>query len=154
MVTFEEMKLVIDKYISEKERKASYAVTPKEMRRFEVNKTLPRLIARRKMNNDIENGVGVTKGYDLIEDMCLISITSLKKTINGKDRPTRTFLYRFTVGLNMTVKEANTYFSLCGGILREENPEDYLCIKALEDGDDIYSFCEDFYKYFNKKLSR
>ena len=33
---------------------------------------------------------------------------------------------------------------------REDNPEDRLCIRALEDGDSIYDFCNDYEKYFGK----
>lgn len=154
MVTVEEMKAVIDNYVEAGKEKTYYSVTPEEMRRFEKNSKLPMMISQRKMKNDNEHKVKPTPGYELIEEMCCISVTSLKKTINGSDRPTRTFLYRFTVGLHMSLEEANAFFDLCGGTLREENPEDYLCIKALLDGDDIHDFCSDYEKYFNKKLTR
>lgn len=154
MVNEQIMRDLIKNYVAPGQEKTSLAVTPEDMKRFDKNARLPKLIAQRKIKNDIDHGVSATAGYDLIEELCLISITSLKKTISGKDRPTRTFLYKFTVGLHMSVEEANEYFDLCGGTLREENPEDFLCIHALLDEDTIYDFCEQYEYYFHKKLAR
>lgn len=61
---------------------ASYSMTPEEMGKFKVNEKLPSLISAKKMENDLKHKVTATKGYGLIEEMCLISETSLKKT-NG-----------------------------------------------------------------------
>ena len=127
MVTYEEMKKVMEN--AKKERKqASYSVTPEEMQRFKVNDKLPSLISAKKMENDKKHGVTATAGYGLIEELCLISEASLKKTINRSIRVTRTFLYKFTIGLHMSLDEANELFNLCGGPLRETDPADYICI--------------------------
>lgn len=154
MVTEKQMMQVIENYSNDSKTRVALAVTPEDMKRFKKNTKLPLLIADRKRKNDTDHNVSATAGYDLIEEMCLISITSLKRTINGSDRPTRTFLYKFTVGLKLSVEEANTFFELCGGALREENPEDFICIRALEDEDDIHLFCDQFEQYIHKKLAR
>ncbi|SEK22562.1 hypothetical protein SAMN02910353_00211 [Ruminococcus sp. YRD2003] len=153
MVTAEEMKKVIEN-AEKKQNKVSYSVTPEEMQRFKVNDMLPKLISSKKMENDKRHGVLATPGYGLIEEMCLISETSLKKTINGSIRVTRTFLYKFAIGLHMSLEEANKLFELCGGPLRKTDVADYICINYLETNDDIHKFCEQYEKYTGKKLSR
>ena len=152
MVTAEEMKKVIEN--AEKEKKASYSVTPEEMQRFKVNDKLPYLISTKKRENDEKLGISATAGYGKIEEACLISETSLKKTINGSIRVTRTFLYKFTIGLHMSLEEANKLFELCGGPLRKTDVADYICINYLETNDDIHKFCEQYEEYTGKKLSR
>lgn len=156
MVTEQEIQKIRSKgqAVENEKPKLSYQVTAEEMKRFEKNNRLPKMISARKMRNDKELGIKATLGYDAIEESCQISITSLKKTINGSDRPTRTFLYKFAVGLHMSVEEANQYFALCGGVLREDSVEDYICIKALEDSDNIFQFVEDYETYVGKKISR
>lgn len=153
MVTAEEMKKVIEKAEKEKQ-KVSYSVTPEEMQRFNVNDKLPYLIATKKRENDEKLGLSATAGYGKIEEMCLISETSLKKTINGSIRVTRTFLYKFTIGLHMSLEEANKLFELCGGPLRETDEADYICKRYLEEPDDIHTFCNQYEKYVHKKLTR
>ena len=153
MVTYEEMLIVIEN--AEKERKkASYNVTPEEMQRFKGNDKLPYLIATKKRENDEKYGVSATAGYDLIDEMCTIDISTLKKTINKSIRVTRTFLYKFTIGLHMSIDEANELFNLCGGPLRETNPADYICINYLKTQDDIHRFCEQYKEYIGKNLTR
>ena len=153
MVTYEEMKKVMEN--AEKERnQASYSVTPEEMQRFKVNDKLPILISTKKMENDKKHGVTATPGYGLIEEQCLISEATLKKTINRSIRVTRTFLYKFTIGLHMSLDEANELFNLCGGPLRETDPADYLCKRYLEEPDDIHTFCNQYEEWIHKKLTR
>lgn len=153
MVTKEEMKKVIEN--AEKERnKVSYSVTPEEMQRFKANDKLPYLIATKKRENDDKLGLNLTSGCEKIEELCLIEVSTFKKTINGSIRVTRTFLYKFTIGLHMTLEEANKLFELCGGPLRETDPADYLCKRYLEEPDDIYTFCEQYEEYIGKKLTR
>lgn len=154
MVTSEEMKKVFDEAKKQID-KPLYSVTPEEMKRYAENKSnLQLLIFKKKKENDAKFGLKSTAGYDKIEELCLISITSLKKTMNGTDRATRTFLYKFSVGLQMSLDEANELFELCGGSLRKEDPADYICMCALRDRDSIYKFCEDYEKYIGKKISR
>lgn len=151
MVTYEEMLIVIEN--AEKERKkASYNVTPEEMQRFKGNDKLPYLIATKKRENDEKYGVSATAGYDLIDEMCTIDISTLKKTINKSIRVTRTFLYKFTIGLHMTVDEANQLFILCGGPLTKLDVADYICINYLETQSSIHDFYKQYEEYTHKKL--
>lgn len=153
MVTEEEMKKVIANAESE-QAKPVYSVTPEEMQRFKENAKLPYLIADKKREHDDKHGVSATAGYGLIEEKCRISETSMKKTINGSTRVTRTFLYKFTIGLQMSLDEANELFALCGGPLRETDIADYICINYLKTHDDINLFYEQYEKYVEKKLTR
>lgn len=154
MITEEEMKRFAD-IKSRTENNPVYSVTPEEMKKFANNASdLSIMIYEKKIENDQKYGLKATPGYDKIEDLCMISTTSLKKTMNGTDRVTRTFLYKFCVGLQMSVDEANKFFSLCEGELNEENPADYICIKALQDKDAIENFCADYEKYIGKKIKR
>ena len=66
---------------------------------------------------------------------------------------TRTFLYKFTVGLKLTVDEANKFFDLCGGPLYEKCFADYICLRALEDKDDIEVFIKQFELHTGRKIS-
>ncbi len=153
MVTEEEMKNVISN-AEKAQEKPVFSVTPEEMQRFKTNDRLPYLIANKKCQNDEKHGVSITAGYGLIEEMCQISETNMKRTINGTIRVTRTFLYKFTIGLHMSLDEANELFALCGGPLRETDPADYICINYLETKDDIHKFIEQYEHYVGKKLTR
>lgn len=153
MVDKKKIQELLANYVEDNKEKVLYKVTGREMSKFDENKKkLTGMISDRKIENDIACGIKATPGYDKIEEMCLISITTLKKTINGSIRTTRTFLYKFAVGLHMTLDEANEFFKLCGGELRKENPEDYICMCALRDKDSIYSFCDEYEKYIEKKI--
>ena len=127
---------------------ASYRVTAEEMRRFEKNKELP-LMVYKKINNFVKEN-NIKPKYEGLEEICQISATSLKKSVAGTQKITRHFLYKFTVGLHMNLDEANGFFDLCGGALREEDFEDYICMRALTDGDDIEDFIDEFNSYANK----
>ena len=151
MVTNEEMKIVMENADDERKH-ASYNVTPEEMQRFKGNDKLPYLIATKKRENDEKHGVSATAGYDLIAEMCTIDISTLKKTINKSIRVTRTFLYKFTIGLHMTVDEANQLFMLCGGPLTKLNVADYICINYLENQSSIHDFYKQYEEYTHKKL--
>ena len=123
MVTSEEMKKVFDEAKKQID-KPLYSVTPEEMKRYAKNKSnLQLLIFKKKKENDAKFGLKSTAGYDKIEELCLISITSLKKTMNGTDRATRTFLYKEEELLFLHLKE--------NGLLSVYCPR--LVIKHLED---------------------
>lgn len=77
---------------------------------------------------------------------------TLKKTINGSIKITRNFIYKFVVRLHMTLEEANTYFELNGGALRETCLADYICLHALLDQDDIHQFISDFEQHTETKI--
>lgn len=153
MVTKEEMKNVIAN-AEKAQEKPVFSVTPEEMQRFKVNDKLPYLIANKKSQNDDKYDVSITAGFGIIEEMCQISETNMKRTMNGTIRVTRSFLYKFTIGLHMSLDEANELFALCGGPLRETDPADYICINYLETKDDIHKFIEQYEQYVGKKLTR
>lgn len=147
MVTKEEMKKfgVVD---DDKERKASYHVTADEMRRFAVNAELNNKVYNKI--NEYAKKHNIKPKYEGIEDRCQLSASTLKKSCAGTIRITRLFLYKLTVGLQMDIDEANELFTLCGGPLNEHSPEDYICINALRDKDDIIHFIDQFNEYIRK----
>ena len=131
--------------------KPLYQVTAVEMAKFRREPELSYMIADRWILLQNEYNISVTKAYEKIYDLCRISETSLKKVINGSQKVSRHFLYKFTVGLKMDLEEADKYFALCGGKLSSDNMEDYICISALRDKDDIDLFAEQFEHFTEKK---
>ncbi|MCQ2354976.1 MAG: hypothetical protein MJ102_07765 [Clostridia bacterium] len=131
-------------------------VTASELTVFREQSTrLANLIGLKKLQYQKEHGLSSTAAYGELEERCHISTTTFKKTVNGSLDPTRHFLYKFSVGLQMSLEEANTYFELCGGALNERCcMADYICIHALLDHDSIGLFIEQFEKHTGIKLSR
>lgn len=154
MLTKEEYKQVIERQFTLQKQRTALQVSSVDLKRFENNTKLPSMISNRKIQYDIENGLKAIHGYSALGEDCLISVTTLKKVINGSDKVTRKFLYKFAVGLRMSLEEANEYFSLCGGQLHDDSLEDYICKCALRDGDDIYTFAEEFERLTNTKIIR
>jgi len=128
-----------------------FAVTPEEMVRFE-SADLPYMIANRKMRYEKEKGLRSKPAYEQLEDDCQISITSLKKSMQGTQKITRTFLYKLCVGLHMNPDEANEFFRRCGGVLKEDHPGDFICLRALLDGDTIYEFIDQYEEYMHERI--
>ena len=146
MVTVDEMKQFED-FEEVIEEKVAYQVTAKEMRAFDENVIeLSDMISERKKLYEKEKGINATQAYLDIEDFCQISTDTMKRAMCGK-KITRTFLYKFVVGFKMSLEEANEYFELCGGSLTRKNPEDYICLNAIRDGDSIEMLVETFLKY-------
>lgn len=85
--------------------------------------------------------------YDGIEELTHISTSQIKQMINGRTNITRTSLYKLVVGLKMTVEEANKLFGKFSNELTEDCLEDYICIRALKDGDDITHFINEYNQY-------
>ena len=154
MLSTEEYNRIIAKQQQIEKEKVAYQMTSSDLKKFEKKDKLPSMISDRKMQNDIEKGLKALHGYSDIEESCLISVTSLKKTINGSQKVTRTFLYKFAVGLHMSIEEANEYFALCGGILHEDSLEDAICRCALREGDSIYQFVDEFERLTGSKIAR
>jgi AICAR transformylase/IMP cyclohydrolase PurH len=111
------------------------------------------MIPKKKIIYQNEHKLSSAAAYEELEERCQISMDTMKKTINNRIRVTRNFLYKFTVGLHMTLDEANEYFALSGGTLRESCLADYICIHALLDQDDINEFIKDFEKHTEFKLA-
>ena len=154
MLTKEEYEKVITKQTRMEESKVALQMTSADLKRFEKNSKLPLMISDKKRIISDEKGLSSTLGYEYIEEKCLISVTSIKKVINGSDRVTRRFLYKFAVGLEMSLVEANTYFALCGGELHDDSLEDCICKCALRDKDSIYDFVEEFERLTHSKIAR
>jgi hypothetical protein len=133
--------------------KTSSRVSAKELSHFidDENK-LRDMISKRKIRYQAENDLSALAAYEELEDQCQISIDTMKKTINGRLKTTRNFLYKFTVGLHMTLDEANKFFELNGGALRESCLADYICIHAILDKDDIEVFISDYEKHTGFKI--
>ena len=143
MVTLEELRT--KNFSTFKSEDASFRVTAADMKRFQTNQELPL-----KIYNAIDEYArlhNIKPKYAGIEELCQISETSLKKSCAGTQKITRQFLYKFTVGLKMSVDAANDLFALCGGALRDDDLEDYICLKALIDGDDILFFINQFNEF-------
>ena len=131
----------------------SLRVTAAELARFDDQDIeLAGMIGDAKADLKEREKLTVTRASEWIADHCQINETTLSKTITGKIKVTRTFLYKFTVGLKMTVDEANKYFDLCGGPLYERCMADYICMKALKDKDDIEIFIKDFELHTGMKI--
>lgn len=143
------------------ERDCSYNVNDAEMAQFkDQDKKLAKKIGTIKLKYDAEHcNSRSNQGYDEISQLCQIPVDTIKKTIRNersdaksKIRPTRNFVYKFVVGLKMSVEEANELFALCGGSLTEETAADYICLRALEHGDDIFRFLEQYKKYIGRGI--
>lgn len=153
MVTEKEMKQFVTEDI-EVNGKVAYQVSAAEMKRFDnVKWELAELVSNRKKKFEKENNLKATVAYGVLEDVCQISAVTIKKSITGTIKITRSFLYKFTVGLHMSLEEANEYFELCGGPLNEQWGEDYICIKALEHGDDISFFIKQYEEFAELKIA-
>lgn len=148
---------IFDEEISVKENKKgakfSYQVTLHDIRPFNEQRTeLADKIAERKKLYAEEHHLKATIAYDFLEGDCHISVDTLKKSINGTLKITRTFLYKFAVGLRMSIEEANEYFTLCGGPLNPQVREDFICLRAIEDGDSIELFIQQFEEFTGNKI--
>lgn len=134
--------------------KTSMRVSAAELSGFIENENkLKDMISKKKISYQQEHKLSVTAAYEKLEEQCQISVDTMKKSINGTIRVTRNFLYKFTVGLHMSLEEANEYFLLNGGALRESCMADYICIHALVDKDGISAFIRDFEKHTDSKIS-
>lgn len=137
-------------YIPEK---SSLHVTSSELVPFlDQQKALGKKIGTCKMRFAEKNGYSTEKTNDELVKLCMTPYETIRKTIVGTTKCTRHFLYKFCLGLRMTVEEANEYFEMCGGPLYEKCMEDYIFIKALEQGDSVEKFVEEFKKHVGVTL--
>ena len=147
MVTEKEMAERVFVTPKEMQGTSSY-VTAGEMKRFEHDKALNNDVY--EIINDFAKKNNIRPKYYGLETVCQLSESTLKKSVAGTIKITRPFLYKFTVGLHLNLEKANQLFAKCGGILQEDNIEDYICMKALIDGDDIIDFINQFNEYTQK----
>ncbi len=132
----------------------SFLVTDSQMRGFDEN--------RRKLASKIneyllifekEHNYSRNRTYEELVDLCQQSGDTFKKIISGRIRATRTVLYKFCIGLELTLPQAEDLFLLSeDGELTENNIGDFIFLHALGK-DSIYSFIDEYEKYVHKKIS-
>lgn len=153
MVTEQEMKSRKFRCDFEKE-KLSYQVSGEEMRMFsekkrKLAKTLNNFVLKLEMDYDCSRN----KIADKIEENCQQSWDTYKRIINGRCKATRVALYKFCIGMNLSIKEADTLFNLTEeGRLTDDNIGDYIFIRALGQ-DSIFDFIDEFEKYTGKSIA-
>lgn len=151
MVTKGELKnlsLSPDEYYSSK------YTTPEEMTRFEKSENDLRYMLMNLIKDyqKKQGYKGNNKALEKFAEECRTSETTLKKCMNGSQNISRKLLYKLSVGLKMSLEEANQYFSLCGGILRNSDPVDFICMNAIRDKDNIDLFIEQVFEFTGVKL--
>lgn len=100
-----------------------------------------------------ERGGVLARAYDFIDAHCHIAAATMKKVLLGQCTVTREFLYKYAVGLGMTLERAQKYFELQGGHLRDDADEAELIVfNALKDRDDIDSLIDQFQRLLGRKL--
>ncbi len=145
MVTKE--KLAEHKFEPAKTNKASYMVTKDDLAGFDEDAA--------ELPSDVDSvifeycqNLGIKRVNAQIAEYCHTNEKTLREYLNGTRRITRSFLYKLTVGLGLTIEEANKLFKKCGGELRKEGcMEDFIVLCAIEDGDDIEDFIENFNEF-------
>ena len=150
MVTPEEMKnrqFTIDSS-DMSPKKGLYQVTDGEMASFlEGDDELGLMIS--DVVDDYVEEHHLKPKYDKLEELTHLSASTIKQSINDKMRITRNTLYKLSVGLKLPLEKANELFLRCGGVLKQDNKEDFICLKAIEDKDDIITFIDQYNHYTN-----
>ena len=151
MITMEEIQKIKRNYIEPVTEKHADMVTKAEMERFNTSSLLAEKLGEIVDDYFYDykqtcNGDKPLK-YPTLSKMFLLNESTVKAYINGRSVITRETLYKFVVGMHLSLNQANELFSLCGGELRSTNLEDYICIKSLEDKDSIESFVNQINKY-------
>ena len=148
MVTKEEMESM--NFTHEMElmpRKGMMQVSKKEMGDFDRQIADLRLDIARIIDEYAQEH-NIKPKYEGMEERTHLLAAQIKQLINGRANVTHTSLYKLAVGLKMTVEEANEkLFKKFNGELRSICREDFICIKALEDGDDVSSFIREYNTY-------
>lgn len=153
MVTLEELSKIAFTSIEYSQNRSSMRVSAMDVSHFKLEeKKLAQKIGIIKLQYETEHKLGAMPAYEQLEEKCQISISAMKNTINGKLKPSRNFLYKLAVGLHLPLSKANELFALCGGELTEKCMADYITIKALEDGDTIYEFIDQFQEFTKIKI--
>lgn len=132
----------------------SYKVNPSQISRFDENrKKLAFKINSIVLSFELEHDLSRNKTGEIIAEQTQQSWDSYKKVIYGKTTASRTLLYKFCIGMNLSSKEAEELFELSEeGPLNEKARGDFIFINALGK-DSIHSFIAEYEKYTNKKIS-
>ena len=112
----------------------------------------------RRISEDVlrlreERGGVLNRAYDFIDAQCHIAAATMKKVLLGQCSVTRELLYKYTVGLGLTLEQAQEYFELQGGRLRDDSEEaELIAFNALKDRDGIDSLMDQFQHLLGRKL--
>lgn len=113
---------------------------------------------RKKIADDIneltyERGGILEQAYAYVDAHCHIAPPTMKKALQGNSRITRKLLYKYTVGMRMSVNQAQEYFELQGRRLsNESDEEDMITLNALRDSDSADNLIEEFWYLLGKRL--
>ncbi len=131
----------------------SKLVTGSQMKKFgDNNKLLASKINQYILMYEQKNKLSRNKTYEEMIEKCQQSSDTFKKIISGKIRITRCVLYKFCIGMDLSLEQANELFSLSEeGALTENNIGDYIFLHALGK-DSIYSFIDEYERYVGKKI--
>lgn len=93
------------------------------------------------------------QAYAYIDAHCHIAPPTMKKALQGNSRITRKMLYKYTVGMRMSLEQAQEYFELQGRHLsNDSDEEEMIAFNALRDGDSADSLIEEFLHLLGKRL--
>lgn len=141
MVTKEEMDSMVFEETSTS--RPAYMVNADDMAFFdEDTKNLPNKVDM--VINEYCARNGFKRINSVIADSCHTNEKTFREYLNGHRPITRQFLYKLTIGLSLTLEEANELFDMCGGTLRRECREDYIVMKGIKDQDEIDAFIKNF----------
>lgn len=83
----------------------------------------------------------------LITIDCDIPYPTYKQYISGKGNPSRPFIAKLSVGLGLSIEEANELFRLHSGELNLTNNVDYITYHALRTQDSLEDYLEELKRY-------
>ena len=118
-----------------------------------LRETVRDLVIEKAEDYRMENNVKVSD-LNIIEICCRIPTDTTKKAINGSYKITRNFLAKFSVGLKLDLKTANTLFRTHSGELNLTNGFDFVVHYALLSKDEIDDFIEEVYMLLGINLDR
>lgn len=134
--------------------KKYYQVNPSQMKKFDDNrKKLAFKINSIVLRFELENDLSRNKTGEIISERTQQSWDSYKKVISGRTTASRALLYKFSIGMCLTLEEAQELFELSEeGPLNEKVRGDFIFLNALGK-DSIQSFIKEYEEYTNKKIS-
>lgn len=155
MTTEEMIRQSKDRRVSiSSEKHVSYLTSNKELSvpREKMN------LLKKKIADDVNQMIyerrwPLARAYAYFDEHCHIAAPTMKKALQENGKITRKFLYKYTVGMHMSIDQAQEYFDLQGRILQSESDaEDIIAYNALKDGDSTYSMIEEFWRYLKISL--
>lgn len=132
----------------------SYKVNPSQISRFDENrKKLAFKINSIVLSFELEHDLSRNKTGEIISERTQQSWDSYKKVISGRTTASRALLYKFSIGMCLTLEEAQELFELSEeGPLNEKVRGDFIFLNALGK-DSIHHFIKEYEEYTNKRIS-